>query len=159
MSNWRALADKALGKTESENTRDNSNASPPSGPFVPTVPSVPPLDPVRALKAWRSSLSAIDIDTPRHDLTRLRWGQLIENANWLMEHFGTQAARDGWSEADLFSVMPGRDGWGGIADRLCGSRSLVMSADRAAWRRVINGEPESYARGMGDLVKHSTLWT
>ena len=68
------------------------------------------------------------------------------------------AAREGYSTLDLFRVMPGRDGWGGIADRLRGSRSLVMSSEVARWRRVINGQPESLARGLGDTVQMVPLW-
>lgn len=93
-----------------------------------------------------------------HGLPVGRWGVLVDDADWLLENFGQQAAADGWSAADLFSVMPGRDGCGGIADRLCGSRSLVMSADRAIWRRVVNGEPETFARGLGETVRMVPLW-
>jgi hypothetical protein len=55
-SNWRALADEALGASEGENTRDTRNNSTPS---VPSVPSVPALDPSRALKLWRAGLASV----------------------------------------------------------------------------------------------------
>ena len=101
----------------------------------------------------------MSLDCAPRGLTRLRWGQLIGDADWLLDNFGEQAARDGWSALDLFGVLPGRDGWGGIADRLSASRSLVMSADRAAWRRVVNGEPETFARGLGETVRMVSLWS
>jgi hypothetical protein len=154
MSGWRALADKALGKGESENTRDNRNESPPS---VPSVPSVPPLDPVRALKAWRSGLESLSWDKPLHGLEVGRWRGLLGDAHWLLDHFGGQAARDGWSAADLFGVC-GVEGFGGVAERLRSSRSLVMGADLATWRRVVNGTPESFARGIGKQAGFTLLW-
>ena len=42
---------------------------------------------------------------------------------------------------------PGKDAWGGIADRLQGSRSLVMTADRARWRTMFGGVAEQFNRG------------
>ena len=159
MSNWRSLADEALGSGESWNTRNDRNNRPPSVPNVPSGPSVSPLDPVRALRAWAAALQSLDREKPLHGLDRLRWCQLVGDAEWLLASFGQQAARDGWSACDLFGVLPGRDGWGGIADRLRASRSLMMSGEVARWRRVLNGEPESFARGLGDTVKMVPLWT
>ena len=155
MSNWRALADEALGADDPRNSRNDRNESPPS---VPSVPTVPLFDPARALRAWRTTLGSLDWEKPLHGLDRQRWGQLLGDAHWQLDHFGQQAARDGWSERDLFGVLPGRDGWGGIVDRLRSSRSLVMSGEDALWRRVINGEPESFARGLGDTVQMVPLW-
>jgi hypothetical protein len=74
-----------------------------------------------------------------------RWQTLYDDAVWLLEGFGEQAARDGWSSADLFGLWPSKPHWGGIADRLRGSRSLVMDADRASWR--LFGAVERFNRG------------
>lgn len=112
----------------------------------------------QTLKDWRSSLHRVSLDRAHHGLARARWGQLIDDADWLLEHFGQQVAGDGWSALDLFGVLPGRDAWGGIADRLRSSRSLVMATDRAMWRRVVNGAPESFARGLGETVRMVPLW-
>ena len=141
MSNWRAVIDEALGR----NTRDERNDSDPTVPSVPSVPIVPPMDPARALKLWRASLAKVDPRGPMHGYKAAAWCNLCDDAVWLLGNFGEQAARDGWSTGDLFGLWPGKPGWGGIADRLCGCRALVMSADRSSWRAW--GQVERYNRG------------
>jgi hypothetical protein len=79
-------------------------------------------------------------------LAPLRWRQLIEDADWLLVNFGQQALRDGWSVGELFGRWPDKDGWGGLADRLRGARSLKMTADRAHWRRMFSGSPDQLNR-------------
>jgi len=126
---------------------------------VVSVPSVGALTkPHEAFPAWRAQLLRLSGDTPLHGLERSRWWQVLDDARWLLDHFGQSAARDGWSALDLFGVLQGRDAWGGIADRLRASRSLVMTADVARWRRIINGEAESFARGMGETVRMVPIW-
>ena len=144
MSNWRALADEALNKADSENTTNIRNDSSETCPSVPSVPSVPPLDPVRALRAWRHGLAITDPCHPPEGWHINRWQQLCDDVAWLLANFGEQAARDGWSTADLFGLWPDVPNAGGIADRLRGSRSLVLTADRAHWRRW--GQVERYNR-------------
>ena len=114
--------------------------------------------PLEAVAAWRAHLMRLDPTQPLHGLGPVRWAGLLDDGDWLFENYAMRAATDGWSMPDLFGVLPGRDGWGGIADRLRGSRSLVMSSDVARWRRVINGVPESFARGLGDTVQMVPLW-
>jgi hypothetical protein len=104
---------------------------------------------VRALRTWQAGLARLDCYAPPQGVAAGRWYTLVEDALWLAENFGSQAAQDGWSAADLFGVLPGHGGWGGIADRLRGSRSLLMTADRACWRRVLNDTPEQFNRGCG----------
>ena len=116
------------------------------------------ISPIAMVKEWRGNLARLDVVQPGHRLERGRWGQLLADADWLLDNFSEQASRDGWSALDLFGVLPGRDGWGGIADRLCASRSLVMGGAVTRWRRVINGEPESFARGLGSTVPMIALW-
>jgi hypothetical protein len=158
MSNWRALADEALGRSDPKNTRDNRNDSPPDVANDASVPTVPPLDPVRALKLWRTELERLDWQQPLHGLGELRWRRLIEDSLWVLDRFGEQAARDGWSARDLFGVLPGHDAWGGVADRLRASRSLMFSGDRAGWRDLITGEPDGFVRGQGDKLTLVPLW-
>ena len=158
---WRDYA-KAVQDTghnrHDRHDRHDRGPDRPIVPIVPIVPARPALDPVRAGSMWRASLSAVAVDAPLHGLDAARWRQLLGDAGWLLDHFGQQAARDGWSALDLFGVLPGRDAWGGIADRLRSSRSLVMTSDLALWRRLITGSPESYARGAGDLPRLVALW-
>ena len=145
MSNWRALADEALNKADGQNTRNTRNDSSETGPSVPTVPSVPPLDPVRALRAWKQGLATADACKPPDGWSTSRWQTLYDDAAWLMAKFGENAARDGWSTADLFGLWPDKPGWGGVADRIRGSRSLLLTAERACWRRF--GVIEQMNRG------------
>lgn len=94
---------------------------------------------------WARQLSRLDPCQPPDGLRIARWQTLYDDAVWLLENFGKLAARDGWSDADLFGLWPGKPYWGGIADRLRGSRSLVMDADRASWRS--SGQVERFNRG------------
>ena len=148
MSGWRQLAESVTRGDAVRDNRDNRDNSP-----APAVEGA--LSPV---PAWRRSLAGLDHSKPLHGLDEKRWRQLLRDAEWLLEHFASRAARDGWSALDLFGVLPGRDGWAGIADRLRGSRSLVMTADRASWRRMFSGEPETFARGFGEMPKLLPLW-
>ena len=112
--------------------------------------------PTALLKECGRALAGVDPHKPPDAYGLGRWLTLVDDAFWLFDQFGAQAVRDGWSAADLFGVLPGHDAWGGIADRLRGSRSLLVTADRACWRRVINDAPEQFNRGSyPDLVP---LW-
>ena len=108
-------------------------------------------------REWQAHLMRLKPGEPLHGLPRARWASLLDDADYVFE-FAMNAARDGWSTLDLFGVMRGRDAWGGIACRLRSSRSLVMSSDVARWRRLINGQPESFARGLGETVEMVPLW-
>ena len=109
-------------------------------------------------REWRAYLMRLHPTKPLHGLSRARWCGLLDDADWLFENYALRAATDGWSACDLFGVLPGRDAWGGIADRFRASRSSMRTADVARWRRVVNGEPESFARGLGDTVQMVPLW-
>ena len=98
-----------------------------------------------ALSAWRAHLARVDPCKAPPGWHINRWQQLCDDAAWLVENYGKLAACDGWSDADLFGLWPGKPYWGGIADRLHGSRSLVMDADRASWRAW--GQVERFNRG------------
>ena len=113
----------------------------------PSVPSVPPLDRTQALKAWRRGLGSVDPRQPLSGYSTQAWFRLCDDAAWLFDTFGEGAARDGWSSADMFGLWPDKQRWGGLADRLSGSRSLVMSADRANWRSVVGNIGEGFNRG------------
>jgi hypothetical protein len=116
------------------------------------------LAPSSVVRTWRAALDGLDRETPLHGLDAQRWRELLRDARWLLDHFVQQAARDGWSAADLFGLLPGHDGWGGVADRLQGSRSLVMTADRASWRRMLTGTPDGFARGGSAMLRLVVLW-
>ena len=149
MTGWRRVAEELRQGEDSRDNRDNRDKTP-----IPSLGG----DPISTAKQWRSNLAALDANRAEWGLDRLRWRELFGDARWLLDHFGQQAARESYSTLDLFGVLPGRDGWGGIACRLRGSRSLVMWGEVARWRRVINGEPESFARGLGDTVQMVPLW-
>ncbi len=98
-------------------------------------------------REWRGHLARLNLCRAPNGWHINRWHQLCDDACWLLSHFGEQAARDGWSSADLFGLWlrSNKPHWGGIADRLQGSRSLVMDADRAHWRAW--GQIERFNRG------------
>ncbi|KRA81626.1 hypothetical protein ASD76_13975 [Altererythrobacter sp. Root672] len=106
------------------------------------------------MKLARNHLASLDPARPMHGLSPLRWKQLFYDATWLLDGFGQAAFRDGWTVSELFGlwwswdcdVLALKDGWGGIADRLQGSRSLKMTADRAHWRRMFSGERDQFNR-------------
>ena len=98
-----------------------------------------------AVSAWRAHLARLDPCRPPEGFYLNRWQQLVDDANWLLTCFCEQAARDGFSTADLFGIWPGVPHAGGIADRLRGSRSVVMDSNRAHWRSW--GQVERYNRG------------
>ena len=163
MNDWRALVDEALHPKNTSNSRDTSPAGTPS---VPSVPIVPPLDPARAVKLCSKGLGGLDPAAPLHGLSGPRWRQLLDDADWLLVHFGHGAFRDGWTVGELFGLwwakvpqdaaLCVKDGWGGIADRLQGARSLKMTAERAHWRRMFSGEPDQFNRGA--YVDLRPLW-
>lgn len=149
MTGWRRVAEELRQGEDSRDNRDNRDKTP--------TPSLA-CDPVATVKQWRADLAGLDFDCAMWGLDRLRWREIVGDASWLLDQFGQQAARHGYSTLDLFGVLPGRDGWGGIACRLRGSRSLVMAGEVARWRRVVNGHPESFARGLGETVRMVPLW-
>jgi hypothetical protein len=149
MSSWRKLADELREDHESGDKRDDRDDS---------SVGAAPFDPLALARGWRGNLARLAVTEPLHGVDARRWRQLLDDADWLLEHFGRQAACDGWPAADLFGVLPGRDGWGGVADRLQGSRSLVMSADRASWRRMLTGTPDGFARGGSAMPRLVVLW-
>ena len=144
MGNWRQFADRMKSANTVEDNRDNRDNSPSETPNVPNVPSVP-LDAGRALRLWKRGLAKVDPLHPAPGYDAGAWQALCDDAVWVLGCFGEQAARDGWCASDLFGLWPGKPHWGGIADRLRGSRSLVMTADRAHWRSW--GVVDRYSRG------------
>src|SRR5687768_11072486 len=127
---WRQYAERVRRENDTGDNRDDRDKSPPIGPNDPIGP---PLDPVRAMKLWRTSLASVDPRQPPAGFEPKRWAQICDDAGFILHGFAEQAARDGWSAGEMFGLLLGHDGWGGIVSRLRGSRSLVMTADRASW--------------------------
>jgi hypothetical protein len=144
MSTWRQLADRVRRESEAGHDRHDWHDSPSTGPNVPNVPNVP-MDAGRALKGWWSGLRRIHPRQPPKGFPPKRWESLWYDAEYILENFGEQAARDGWSTADLFGIWPDKPHYGGVADRLRGQRSLVFTADRACWRYL--SLVEKFSRG------------
>lgn len=138
---WRAIADRVLRE-------DDAGTIEPIGPIgaanVPNVPNVP-LSPSRAIKAWTEGVGRVDPLSRPSGWQAVQWRRLCDDAAFILEGFGMQAARDGWSSADLFGLWPDKPNWGGVADRLCGCRALVLTADRAHWQSF--GVVERFNRG------------
>ena len=144
MSTWRQFAEQVQRGDGVGDKRDDRDTSSDPSPSVPNVPSVP-LDPSRTLKRWRVALVGLDPAQPLGGIEAGRWRMLCQDAAWLFRSFGEQAARDGWDTSDLFGLWPGKPLWGGVVDRLRGSRSLVLAGDRASWRSF--GVVEGFNRG------------
>jgi hypothetical protein len=103
-----------------------SSVGAPSGRFL--------RDPREAFRLSDKGLSGLDPDKPLHGLSSVRWRQLLSDAQWLLDAFARSAFHDGWTVGELFGLWPDVDCAGGIADRLRGSRSLILADDRARWR-------------------------
>lgn len=129
MSRWRDLASKLKDEGGRDN-RDNRDISPIQSPIVSNVPNVPALHP----SAWGAALGGLDRCTPAWGLNPERWSQLVDDARWLASANGKAAAALGWSASDLFGIKPGHDGWGGLADRLEGARTVKLTGRIAQWR-------------------------
>lgn len=132
MSRWRDLASKLRDGGGGDN-RENWDDSPSQSPTGPTVPIV--LGAQSHPSAWVSALRLVDRRSPACGLHPRRWAQLVDDARWLAGSHGKAAAALGWSVSDLFGIEPGRDGWGGLADRLEGARSVKFTANLAQWQR------------------------
>lgn len=129
MSGWRARAEKVLKGEDVRDIRDNSPVSAPNVPIVPIVPA-----PKTLLREWVSSVSALDPRKPLAGHDARGWFNLVECSVWWLDNFGWQAALDGWQTHDVFGVIPGSPGAGGLIDRLGTSRPLVMEGRRSRWR-------------------------
>lgn len=133
MSRWRDLASKMQDEGGRDN-RDNGDNSPPQLAIVPNVPIVS----VGGPSAWLSALNAVDVRKPVPGLSAERWRQLVDDARWLAEKHGKAALALGWGASDLFGLDPIWDGWGGLADRLEGARTLKLTENLAQWQELEN---------------------
>lgn len=99
----------------------------------------------KSFATWGAHVRNAHTCSPPPDFCPRHWHDLCQDADWLLSNFGQLAARRGWSSADLFGLWPDKPHWGGIADRLRGSRSLLMYANCAVWRHW--DVTERYNRG------------
>ena len=112
------------------------------------------ISPVEGLRLCEASLVRLRLSDALHGIPDGRWRQLLSDAGWLLEGFAPAAFRHGWTVGEMFGlwwsdhngIRSLKDGWGGIADRLQGSRSLKMTADQATWRIMFTGEPDVFLR-------------
>lgn len=82
--------------------------------------------------AWTVALAAIDASRAPAGFDPDRWRYVLADARWRRYH-GPAAAALGWTASDLFGLaLP--NGIGGLADRLEGTRNLVMTDRIAHWR-------------------------
>lgn len=147
MGKWTERARQMGDNGEAVFSADRAFSSPSEPKDTKGAKDTREASPVMASRQWRAALEALDPARPPQAMAADRWAQLLGDALWIARNYGEQAARDSWTAADLFGVQPSADGWGGVAERLRGSRSLMMTSERAGWRRLINGEPEDYVRG------------
>ena len=81
---------------------------------------------------WTRQLSRLDRHQPPEGFALGRWQSLCADALWLAESYGDQAMHLGWTASDLFGLDP-LPGWGGLADRLEGARSVTFTSTVAHW--------------------------
>lgn len=134
---WRTEVERSLRGEDKRDARVTRAA------LDPNVPSVPA--PVNLFRSWRAALSTLSLDNPLHDIDPARWRALLDGAAWLVWHFGEQAARDGWTTADIFGLWPNKPKWGGLVDRMGWARNLKLTDTTAAWS--LSGATETFHRG------------
>ena len=145
MNSWRELAARILNGEHDRTDRHETAMEPAIVPIVPIVPILVPPDPATLFEEWGAAIGSVDRYQAPPTYPPAHWLQLCDDAEWLLGTFGEQAARFGWSTADLFGLWPVKPHWGGVADRLRGARSLIMDADRSHWRT--SGQVERFNRG------------
>lgn len=64
-----------------------------------------------------------------------RWRELVDDAWWVYEGFASQLVRQGWSDLDIFGIVPSGTYLGGIIARLYGTRNLKLDGIQAVWSR------------------------
>jgi len=140
---------------------------------LPTIPTKPPIqshslgsvgfvsDPMahvrgkKLIASWVASVRPLNVRQPPGGFDKVRWGQLVDASMWWLEHFGKQAALEGWSTGCVFGIREGHPGLGGLIDRIGNSRSLVMDGQRARWRTVVGTADRFNAGAYPDL---SPFW-
>jgi hypothetical protein len=137
----RAVSEKHAGDLPTEPTEGGSVG------FVSASSGHFQRDERRIQRGWRTALATLDPCQPR-GMEMGRWQMLVDCSVWLFNTFGEQAARDGFSTADLFGLRAGYPGKGGLDDHLGDNRGLVMADGRACWRAW--GVPMQFNRGGGD---------
>lgn len=85
------------------------------------------------LREWHSKLEPLAGLPAPDGLERERWCELVGDAWWVYERFGSQLVRQSWSALDIFGIVPGETHLGGIIARLYGSRNLKLEGIRAIW--------------------------
>ena len=84
--------------------------------------------------AWQAALARLDEVKPALGVTPTRWRELVTDARWLADRHGGNAATLGWTASNLFGLDETLDGWGGVADRLRGTRRATFTDTVAHWR-------------------------
>lgn len=154
---YAALAEIENGKGLRANRASRANPAPTLAQLAPLALSPAQISKcdagdiaVAALAEWSDALAALDVSVPPICIAPDRWRVLLIDARWLCQYHGRAAAALGWSASDLFGIDP-LPGWGGLADRLEGTRNLVLT-DRIAhwsrtdlegwlWRRTLTAKP------------------
>lgn len=96
-------------------------------------------------RLWQANVAHLDPRKPLYGYGPRLWFNLVEASLWWEEHFAGRAALDGWQTGDVFGLIAGETGNGGLIDRIGTSRSLVMEGGRARWRSF--GVPMKFNAG------------
>jgi hypothetical protein len=105
---------------------------------------------------WRAGLATLAYSAPPSGMTTMRWGQLLDDAEFIFNGFGEQLVREGWSAYDVFGVLPWRERGGVLLDRLQGARNLKLDGEgRAFWSH--HGATMQTCRGAAESLIASGL--
>lgn len=115
-----------------------------------------PPDPTKARRQWRTGLATLTYSQPPVGVSSMRWGQLLDDAEFIFNGFGEQLAREGWTAHDVFGVLPWLPTGGVLLDRLRGARNLKLDGEgRALWS--LSGVMMQTCRGAAESLMLSGL--
>jgi len=132
MSRWRELARRLEYSEGAEDVRDFRDETASRAPIVPIVPIFPRSVPANS-RDWSRAIAGLHQGCPPEGIAPERWSMLVADAAWLCRTHGGAAAALGWTASQLFGLDP-LPGWGGLSDRLKGSRRVTLTAAVGHWR-------------------------
>jgi hypothetical protein len=105
--------------------------------------------------SWRKGLCTLSHLAPPARMTSMRWGRLLDDAEWLFNTHSWPLARAGYDEFDVFGLFVEKPGFGAIVDRLRGARDLEVAPERAFWSHY--GVRSQFNRTAGKYLVRSGL--
>jgi len=92
------------------------------------LPQTPP-------RAWAEHIKGLRPNIPLAGIPLSRWRTYCEDSGWLVDCHGHELAAAGFTLEDLFEIIPGQPGTGGLVEMLRGARSISIREGRASFCR------------------------